>query len=362
MKRKKTPAGRPESARHRTRPELDSDAEPELAELDGLDHDSEEGIRLNKFLAQNGVASRRGADELIAKGKVMVDGKVVTELGTRIHPETSRVEVDGEVLRAEGETPRYYLLNKPTGVVCTNDPRESRPRAIDLVNDRKRGRIFTVGRLDEDTEGLVILTNDGEFAQRVSHPRYGIRKSYRVDVRGLVDDGQLDGMRAGVRLSDGWAGFERVRVIKRSTERSILLVELGEGKNREVRRVLAALGLPVRSLRRVSIGALSDRKLKTGQWRFLTKAEVGMLLEPPAEGEDGLRPARPRFDERVSSKRPWKQGVGRKGAGRSFKKPGQKPGGAATGKGRKPAGKIGQGRRSGPGVRSRGRQVGRRPS
>ncbi len=297
MNERKTPAGRPESA---------STSLP-----------TGEGVRLNKFLARHGIASRRGADALIARGQVMVDGKVVTELGTRIEPGRERVEVDGVVLQPGGERPRYYLLNKPRGVVCTNDPREGRTRAIDLVTDRRKGRIYTVGRLDEDTEGLVVLTNDGEFANRISHPRYGVKKTYRVDVRGRVDEEALRKMRAGVRLAEGWSSFEHVRVQRRSEQRSILLVTLGEGRNREVRRVLAHLGLPVRSLKRVSIGPLRDRRLKVGEWRPLTRAEVEELRSGTAQAPSGrkrsgrsgtLRP-HPRVSGSASGRgrdrRPW---------------------------------------------------------
>ena len=293
-----TPAGRPES-------------EPsDPFDFDGSDDaagpGTSEGIRLNKFLAQNGIASRRGADALIAGGHVMVDGQVVTELGRRVDPTEHKVEVDGVVLRATGERLAYYLLNKPRGVVCTNDPREARPRAVDLVTDKKKGRIYTVGRLDEDTEGLVILTNDGEFANRISHPRYGVKKTYWVDVRGRVADESIALMQKGVRLSDGWGSFERVKVLKRHAERSILLVTLSEGKNREVRRVLAALDLPVRNLRRVEIGPLHDRRLKVGQWRTLTRSEVGELLAATAPGASGvLRPQRRGGKGSSPSRRPW---------------------------------------------------------
>jgi 23S rRNA pseudouridine2605 synthase len=293
-----TPAGRPESGP----PEDPLDLEVDPAEA-GPGEDT--GIRLNKFLAQNGVASRRGADELIARGHVTVDGRIVTELGRRVDPAREKVEVDGVVLQPAGERLAYYLLNKPKGVVCTNDPREARPRAIDLVTDKRKGRIFTVGRLDEDTEGLVILTNDGELANRLSHPRYGIEKTYWVDVRGRVDDEALERMRRGVRLSDGWGSFERVRVLKRHAERSILLVTLAEGRNREVRRVLAALGLPVRNLRRVEIGPLRDRRLKLGQWRVLTRSEVGMLASASAAGAGGKARERRARSAGGGSRRPW---------------------------------------------------------
>lgn len=283
---RKTPAVRPESVPENDPFDLD-------VEEDAANGPGSAGIRLNKFLAQNGIASRRGADQLIAKGHVSVDGIVVTELGRRIDPIEHRVEVNGVVLRSSGERLAYYLLNKPVGVVCTNDVREARPRAIDLVTDKKKGRIFTVGRLDEDTEGLVILTNDGEFANRITHPRYGVKKTYWVDVRGRVDDVALEAMRRGVRLAEGWGAFEHVKVLKRLHERSILLVTLSEGKNREVRRVLAALHLPVRTLRRVEIGPLHDRRLKLGQWRHLTRGEVGELLAATTTTGTGSATAAP---------------------------------------------------------------------
>ena len=160
------------------RPRPEPDAEPELG--------GGEGLRLNKYLAERGIASRRRCDELIVRGLVMVDDEVVTTLGTRIDPARAKVEVDGVVLRPQTER-RYYLLNKPVGVVCTNEVREARPRAIDLIDDPDRGRIYTVGRLDEESEGLILLTSDGEFAQRVAHPRYGVTKTYLVKLRGRVD-------------------------------------------------------------------------------------------------------------------------------------------------------------------------------
>ena len=177
-------------------------------------------------------------------------------------------------------------------------------RAVDLVTDRRKGRIYTVGRLDEDTEGLVLLTNDGEFANRISHPRYGVHKTYWVDVRGRVDEETLRRMHAGVRLAEGWSKFERVRVAKKSEERSILFVTLGEGKNREVRRVLANLGLPVRTLRRVAIGSLRDRKLKIGQWRPLSLTEVGELLEETGEDRRGRGTVERGFSLRPELRKP----------------------------------------------------------
>ena len=178
--KKKTPAGRPESG----------SAAPEA---DGR-------IRLNKYLALNGIASRRKADQLITEGEVMVDGEIVTELGTRIDPVSQRVEVDGVVLRPEGERHRYSLLNKPAGVVCTNDPRETRTRVCDLVDPMVPHRVFTVGRLDEDSEGLLLLTNDGGLKRRLELPATGWTRRYRVRVFGRVDEGRLAALAEGVRF------------------------------------------------------------------------------------------------------------------------------------------------------------------
>ena len=254
-------------------------------------------VRLNKFLAERGVASRRRCDELIAGGKVSVDGVLVTALGTRLDPSRARVEVDGVVLEPQ-ERKRYYLLNKPRGVVCTNDRREARPRAIDLVTDPDKGRIYTVGRLDEESEGLILLTSDGDFAQRIAHPSYGVTKTYLAKLRGRIDGDALEKVRRGVHLSEGKTSRARVHVVKRSSQFTVLEVTLAEGKNREVRRIFAHLGHKVASLKRVRIGRLSDRRLKVGQWRPLLRAEVAQLLEQTSDG-GGAVPAADRGGPRI---------------------------------------------------------------
>mgnify|MGYP003627744580 CR=1 FL=1 len=245
------------------------------ARLEKMDDDT---VRLNKYLADHGVASRRACDELIAKGKVMVDDQPVTQLGTRIDPRVQRVEIDGVILKPEGGQRRYYLLNKPSGVVCTNEEREMRPRAIDLIHDRNKGRIYTVGRLDEDSKGLIILTNDGEFAQRIAHPRHGVIKTYRVRVQGNIPDESVQKVREGVYLSDGRTGGARILVQRRSPKSSTLLVSIHEGKNREVRRIFARVGYKVVDLIRTDIGPLTDRGLKAGHYRALSRSEVEALL------------------------------------------------------------------------------------
>lgn len=251
-------------------------------------------VRLNKLLAANGIASRRHADQLIRAGRVTIDGAIVSELGTKVDPAVHRVEIDGVILSSAGERHRYYLLNKPSGVVCTTDAREARPRAVDLITDKKKGRIYTVGRLDEESVGLVILTNDGDFANLVTHPRYGVPKTYRAEVSGHVQDEHLERMIEGVRLSDGKARFSKVKLLHSAEKRSLLLVTLREGMNREVRRVLAALGFPTIRLRRVSIGRVNERGLKVGHWRVLERREVEELsaLATEFEGRKTAFPAR----------------------------------------------------------------------
>ena len=290
-------------------------------------------VRLNKFLAERGGASRRTCDELIAGGQVTVDGETVTELGVRIDPAKARVEVGGVVLKPEGRK-RYYLLNKPRGVVCTNERREARPRAIDLVTDPDKGRIYTVGRLDEESEGLILLTSDGDFALRLAHPRYGVTKTYLVKLRGRVDGEALERVQRGVHLAEGRTGPARLKVIKRSSQFTQLEVTIAEGKNREVRRVFAQVGTKVASLKRIRIGSLSDRRLKPGQWRPLLRAEVAELLER-SDGASESAPEAPRRGPRAYA-----------------------PKGARTGRG--PARPKPQGRRFGPRAAQRWNERNRR--
>ena len=247
-------------------------AAPELRE-DGK-------IRLNKYLADNGIASRRKCDELIESGLVLVDGEPVVELGTRIDPTLQAVEAKGTLLKPQTRMEkRYYLLNKPKGVVCTSTSREKRPRAIDLVSDKAKGRIYTVGRLDEESEGLILLTNDGDFAHRVMHPSFGIEKSYRVKLRGELEGEALDRVRAGVQLAEGKTSGARVTVRKRGRDYTHVVVTLHEGMNREIRRIFAKVGYKVVSLERSRIGNLTGRGLRSGWWRRLTPVEVRDLLE-----------------------------------------------------------------------------------
>jgi 23S rRNA pseudouridine2605 synthase len=278
----RAPAPRPKKSRARPRGELrepltaaDLAAAPQAGTGEP---NSGEPQRLNKYLASHGLGSRRRCDELILSGQVWVDGKSCTELGTRIDPVSQRIEVEGVLLKPAGIRPRYYLMNKPSGVVCTSDEREARARAIDLITDPEKGRIFTVGRLDEETTGLLILTNDGDFAHRIMHPRFAVTKTYLVKLRGRMEDDAVQRIREGVYLAEGKTAGARVVVLQRSHVQTRLEVTLQEGKNREVRRVFANLGYKVVDLKRVRIAHLTDRGLKIGRWRPLTRQEVQELL------------------------------------------------------------------------------------
>jgi 23S rRNA pseudouridine2605 synthase len=226
-------------------------------------------------LAAAGVASRRAAEELIAAGRVQVDGAVVRVMGTRVDPARARIEVDGE--RVDVDRSREYLvLNKPSGVVTTARDPVGRPTVVQLV--RARGRVYPVGRLDADTTGLLLLTSHGELAHRLTHPRYRIPRTYLADVRGTPSREALDRLRAGVGLEDGIARASAVRVRRRAGGRSQVEITVTEGRKHEVRRMLEAVGHPVSALARIAFGPLSLGDLKVGKSRRLSPAEIGRLL------------------------------------------------------------------------------------
>ncbi|WP_028244709.1 pseudouridine synthase [Pseudoclavibacter soli] len=236
-----------------------------------------EGQRLQKVMAQAGVASRRASEELIVAGRVRVNGQVARELGTRVDPLRDRIEVDGLVIVTDPDL-RYYLLNKPAGVVSTMHDEQGRPDLSQYVT-AETGRIFNVGRLDEATRGLLLLTNDGELAHRLMHPSFEIEKVYLALVRGTVQPGTLAKLRDGVQLDDGPIAVDRARVVDRSEGRSLVEVTLHSGRNRIVRRMLAAVGHPVIDLLRRSVGPVRLGDLAEGAMRPLTDREVGSLLK-----------------------------------------------------------------------------------
>src|SRR5947209_9363518 len=230
--------------------------------------------RLNKFLAHAGVGSRRHCDELIERGRVSVDGTVVRELGTKVDPETQQVCIDGQPLH--GEKLVYWLLHKPRGYLCTNHDPAGRPLALDLVPHISQ-RVFTVGRLDEDSEGLLLLTNDGDLAHRLMHPRFGVDKTYLVLVAGKPGREDLQQLLKGVWLSDGHVRARRVKRLKSQGESTWLQITLSEGKNREIRRMLARLNHKVLRLRRVAVGPIRLDRLPAGKSRRLKPEEEERL-------------------------------------------------------------------------------------
>lgn len=235
-----------------------------------------EGVRLQKVLAQAGVASRRAAEDLIARGRVEVNGQVVREQGTRVDPSLDTIRVDGK--RIPPQRPHaYVVLNKPRGVVSTMEDPHGRPTVADYLGER--GRLFHVGRLDADTEGLLLLTNDGDFAQRMAHPSFEVPKTYVAEVAGQVTEATLRRLRAGVTLDDGPVQADRAKVIQRVGDRSLVEVTLHSGRNRIVRRMFDAVGHPVRRLSRISIGPVRLGDLKSGAVRDLTRDELGALLD-----------------------------------------------------------------------------------
>ena len=231
--------------------------------------------RLQKVLAAAGFGSRRSCEEFILAGRVTVDGKEVRELGVQVDPEQQEIRVDGETVRSEKKV--YFLLNKPSGYLCTNRDPRGRPRVIDLIPESKR--LFTVGRLDENSEGLILVTNDGYVGNRLAHPRYGIPKTYRVQVAGKPTRETLNQLRQGLFFSDGKFKVQSVRAFKTKGNSTFLEVILNEGQNREIRRLFARVGHKVLYLQRVAFGPLRLGRIELGGYRALKLAEVRELRD-----------------------------------------------------------------------------------
>jgi len=249
------------------------------------------GIRLQRVLASAGFGSRRSCEEIITDGRVQIDKKVVTELGTRVDPNTQTIKVDGETLRR----PRlsYYMVNKPLGVLSTNSDPDGRSRVIDLIGDRKH--LFPVGRLDKESQGLILVTNDGDLAYKLTHPKFQVPKTYQVRVAGVMRDRDIKKVTGGIYLSDGFARVESIQIKRRHKQSTDLEMILTEGINREIRRVLARVGHKVLSLKRVAIGRLKLGSIKPGDYRLLEPQEVKQLMRL-VEGDNtstgGGRPER----------------------------------------------------------------------
>jgi 23S rRNA pseudouridine2605 synthase len=245
--------------------------------------------RLQKLLAAAGLGSRRKCEELILSGRVEVDRRVVRELGTKADSQKAEIRVDGVPL----PRPRlvYFLVNKPTGVVSTNSDPSGRPRVIDLI--AYPGRLFTVGRLDMSSEGLILVTNDGELANRLTHPRYGVEKTYQVEVAGTLDRQELDKLHKGVHLAEGFARVVSAKIKHQYKNSTLLEIVLNEGRNREIRRLLARVGHKAMRLKRIALGPLRLADLPSGQVRPLLREELRSLRQA-ARGSHAQSPRRPK--------------------------------------------------------------------
>src|SRR5437773_3490050 len=250
--------------------------------------------RIQKILANAGVASRRNVEEMILQGRVAVNGRIMTNLPILIDPTKDKVTVDDEPVKLAGKSAErrvYLLMNKPKGVFSTNVAQGEQTRAIDLLPPDFRQRVYPVGRLDAESKGLLLLTNDGELTNQLTHPRYGVAKTYRAMIDGFVPPGVIEEMQRGVWLADRKSGKgfrtgrSRIKVVKRLRDKSILEITIREGRNRQVRRMLAKLGHKVRDLTRVRMGPLTLHGLQPGDVRSLTAREVKELRSLTKRGE-----------------------------------------------------------------------------
>jgi 23S rRNA pseudouridine2605 synthase len=254
-------------------------------------------IRLQKFLASCGLGSRRACEEFITAGRVTVDGATASQLGTTVDPSRQEIALDGEPLQIERK--KYYALNKPRGVVCTNNDPAGRPRVVDMF-PAEGPRLFPVGRLDEESEGLIIVTNDGDLSQKLAHPKYRIYRTYHVQVAGVPNGPALESLTQGHYFTEGKFRAHSVKLLKRQGQSSHLELVLTEGQNREVRRLLARIGHKVMRLKRISFGPIPLGRLKHGEFRQLTVEELTRLHDII---DRNVRGGPPRSEPRASSKR-----------------------------------------------------------
>ncbi|MDO4253462.1 MAG: pseudouridine synthase [Rothia sp. (in: high G+C Gram-positive bacteria)] len=250
---------------------------PRAEPVDHFDFYEHEGIRLQKVMAQAGVASRRVCEEMISQGRVTVNEQIVTELGLRVDPEKVIIRVDGITIQTK-EKMIYLAFNKPAGVVSTMEDPEGRPCIKDYLRSSMSQRVFHVGRLDVETEGLLLLTNDGELTNRLTHPSYRVPKTYLVQVRGPVENGLGNQLKKGIRLEDGLAQLDSFRLVDSTPGHVLIEVSIHSGKNRIVRRLFEAVGYPLEKLVRVEMGPIRIGSQRQGSVRNLSQVEIGELL------------------------------------------------------------------------------------
>jgi len=240
-------------------------------------------VRLQKFLSEAGAASRREGEKLILSGRVTVDGQVVRLLGTKVDPAKNEVSLNGKPVRPKAK--RFIALNKPTKIICTRRDTHDRATVFDLLPS-DWGHLFTIGRLDADSEGLILLTNDGEFCQKVAHPRHGMFKTYRVSLAKRVTLELLDRLTAGLRDDGEWLKAKRAKLLKANNTRSEVELVLAEGKNREIRRMFRALDHRVLRLQRIAVGPVKLGELPLGKWRMLSRAEIDSCLRSAGKSQE----------------------------------------------------------------------------
>lgn len=232
-------------------------------------------IRLQKYIASCGIASRRKAEQLILQNKVMVNYKIVNELGFKIDPEKDVVCIDGEIIKPQDHK-IYILLNKPVGYITSVKDQFNRPTVMELINDVEY-RVFPVGRLDYDTSGLLLFTNDGDLANKITHPKHKIDKTYIADIVGIPDKASIDRLREGITIDNYKTSPAKVKILKIKGNITSIKITIHEGKNRQVRKMFDAIGHRVIKLKRIAIGNITLGKLKEGKWRYLNKKEVEYL-------------------------------------------------------------------------------------
>jgi 23S rRNA pseudouridine2605 synthase len=260
---------------------------PIIKKENKTDLNDDNSIRLNKYISNAGICSRREADELIASGVISVNGKVVTQLGTKITRNDS-VQFGGETLRREKHV--YILMNKPKDYITTTDDPEGRKTIMELIKGACKERVYPVGRLDRATTGLLLLTNDGDLAKKLMHPRYGVKKIYHVELDKNLTKLDMDTVVKGIQLEDGLAEVDEIAYDGDGRDKKCLGLEIHSGKNRIVRRIFESIGYKVVRLDRVYYAGLTKKDLPRGRWRFLTQMEISMLkmISGPDKGKREL--------------------------------------------------------------------------
>ncbi|MGC4032839.1 MAG: pseudouridine synthase [Tepidisphaeraceae bacterium] len=308
-------------------------------------------VRIQKLLADAGVESRRHVEEMVLERRITVNGELVKSLPVMVNPETDEIAIDGQPVKftAESAEKIYVIVNKPKGVYCTNVAQGEQKRAIDLLPPEIDRRLYPVGRLDADSRGLLLLTNDGDLTQKLTHPKFGVAKTYTAVVDGFVRPETIERLSEGVWLADPEKGGFRtsrsfIKVIKKSGKNSVLQITIREGRNRQVRRMLANVGHKVRELTRIKIGPLELGKLKPGGFRVLHKWEVDKLVEAIKPKERPITQKKPKADEAPAKPPRPKASSGDRPRGKPAARPGRpsarsgrppkRPGGRPKGRGR----------------------------